>query len=360
MLRTFPGISSRAWEHPADRAALVTLRNLKGFDTVLKALSALLRERQHRLLYLASAVRVDERQFAQLHRMRADCVRVLDSPLTPEIYVAQDPQVNAMTIGMDTPFIVVSTGLLDLMDQDEMHFVIGHELGHALSGHAVYRTMLMHLLRLASGLGWIPIGGWALRALVAALMEWQRKSELSADRAGLLCVQNPEVALRANMKTAGGTRLADMDSQRFLAQAAEYERTGDLRDGVLKLLNLELQTHPFSVLRAADLDRWVLRGEYGTVMSGAYPLRADDARASAAAEMRDAARGYKQNFDASVDPLISTLRDFGGSAVNTVGQGVTDVATGVGRKFDEWRRNAARKADSGPEPDSAPDGDGER
>ncbi|WP_040768127.1 M48 family metallopeptidase [Tsukamurella sp. 1534] len=352
-LPSFPGISSRAWEHPSDRAALVALRGLKGFDTILKAISALLRERQHRLLYLASGVRVDERQFPELHAMLADCVRVLDAPTTPEVYVVQDPAVNAFTIGMDTPFIVINTGLLDLMDADEQHFVLGHELGHALSGHAVYRTMLMHLLRLAGSFGWMPIGGWALRAMVAALMEWQRKSELSGDRAGLLCVQDPDVAMRVHMKTAGGTRLDEMDTQRFLAQAAEYERTGDLRDGVLKLLNLELRSHPFSVLRAADLNRWVERGDYGRILAGEYPRREDDDSASAAEEFRTAARGYKENFDASADPLITTLRDYGSSAVNTVGQGVTDVATGVGRKFDEWRRNSARKYDDGGTGDAA-------
>ncbi|BDH56872.1 Zn-dependent protease [Tsukamurella sp. PLM1] len=318
--RSLPGISTRAWEHPADRAALVALRNLKGFDTVLKAISALLRERQHRLLFLASGVRVDDRQFPHLHDVLVDCARVLDTDAVPELYVVQDPSVNAMTIGMDRPFIVINTGLLELMDAEEQRFVVGHELGHALSGHAVYRTMLMHLLRLAGSFGWVPIGGWALRAIVAALMEWQRKSELSGDRAGLLCVQDPDVAMRVHMKTAGGTKLSEMDTQRFLAQAAEYERTGDLRDGVLKLLNLELQSHPFSVLRAADLNRWVERGDYGRIVGGEYPQRADDERASAAEEFKTAARGYKENFDASADPLITTLRDFGSSAVNTVGE----------------------------------------
>ncbi|KXP13835.1 M48 family metallopeptidase [Tsukamurella pseudospumae] len=343
--RSLPGISTRAWEHPADRAALVALRNLKGFDTVLKAISSLLRERQHRLLFLASGVRVDDRQFPHLNDLLADCVRVLDAPSTPELYVVQDPTVNAMTIGMDRPFIVINTGLLELLDEEEQRFVVGHELGHAMSGHAVYRTMLMHLLRLAGSFGWVPIGGWALRAIVAALMEWQRKSELSGDRAGLLCVQDPDVAMRVHMKTAGGTKISEMDTQRFLAQAAEYERTGDLRDGVLKLLNLELQSHPFSVLRAADLNRWVERGDYGRIVGGEYPQRADDDKASAADEFRTAARGYKEGFDASADPLITTLRDFGSSAVNTVGQGVTDVATGMGRKIDEWRRNSQRKQD---------------
>ena len=69
---TLTGISSRAWEHPADQGALVALRKLKGFDTVLKAVSGLVNERAVRLVFLGSAVRVDERQFPQLHYLLND------------------------------------------------------------------------------------------------------------------------------------------------------------------------------------------------------------------------------------------------------------------------------------------------
>ncbi len=86
-----PGISSRAWEHPADKGALVALRKLKGFDTLLKALSGLVNERAVRLLLLGSAVRVDERQFTDLHRLLTDVGAVLDVNGVPEMYVVADP-----------------------------------------------------------------------------------------------------------------------------------------------------------------------------------------------------------------------------------------------------------------------------
>ncbi len=270
----FPDISSRAWEHPADRAALVTLRTLRGFDTVLRTLSGLLQERQHRLMYLATSVRVDERQFSDLNDLRRDCVEILQADETPELFVLQTPMVNAFTIGMDKPFMVVTTGLLDVMNYEEQRFIIGHELGHALSGHAVYRTILMHLMRLAGTIGWLPVGGWALRAIIAALMEWQRKSELSGDRAGLLCGQDVHTAIRVQMKLAGGSRVSEIDIDAFLAQAAEYDASGDLRDGVLKLLNIELLSHPFSVLRAAELKKWVDSGDYAAILRGNYPVAA--------------------------------------------------------------------------------------
>lgn len=322
----FPGISSRAWEHPADRTALTALRRLKGFDQILKVLSSMLRERQHRLLFLASAAQVGPRQFADLDALLDECVLVLDAPNRPELFVSQSPEVNAFTIGMDTPFIVITSALYELMSHDEMRFVIGHELGHALSGHAVYRTMLMHLMRLASSFGFIPLGGWALRAIVAALLEWQRKSELSGDRAGMLCGQDLDTAIRVELKLAAGNHLDKLDTQAFLAQAREYERSGDMRDGLLKLLNLEMQTHPFSVLRAAALTKWVDTGGYGAIMAGDYPRRADDDKTRLHEDIGAAARHYKDGFDQSDDPLIRGIREGLG--------GIADV----GRRINEWRR----------------------
>lgn len=317
-----------------------------GFDTVLRTLSGLLQERQHRLMYLATSVRVDERQFSDLNDLRRDCVDILQADETPELFVLQTPMVNAFTIGMDKPFMVVTTGLLDVMNYEEQRFIIGHELGHALSGHAVYRTILMHLMRLAGTIGWLPVGGWALRAIIAALMEWQRKSELSGDRAGLLCGQDVHTAIRVQMKLAGGSRVSEIDIDAFLAQAAEYDASGDLRDGVLKLLNIELLSHPFSVLRAAELKKWVDSGDYAAILRGNYPpRRGDDDGAKISDEFKNAAKTYKQNFDESEDPLIRMVRDIGsglGGAVGAVGNGVGDVASDIKERFTHWRKSSDR------------------
>lgn len=335
---TFPGISSRAWEHPADRSALVALRAVPGFDTVLKALAGLFRERKHRLIFLASAVKVSDRQFAEIDRLFSDALLTLDSPKRPELYIRQDPAANAMCIGMDEPFIVVTTGLIELLDDpEELRFVLGHELAHAMSGHAVYQTMLFHLLRIADNLGWMPLGGLALRAIIAALYEWSRKAEQSADRGGMLVAQDPQVPLRVMMKMAGGASLGKMDTVAFLEQAAEYEAAGDIRDGVLKLMNLERQTHPFSVVRAAEIRKWVETGDYKTIMTGDYPRREDDPQASIADELKAAARSYRDGFTASTDPLAQTARnvgrDFGGAAQN-VGQSVADGLNNLWKRFD--------------------------
>ena len=153
------GISSRAYEHPADRSALVALRKLSGFDTLLKKLFGLFNERAFRLTYLAGAVKVSERQFPHIFELVRDGSYVLDLPEVPDVFVIQSPLVNAMALGRDRPFIVITTGMVNLYDPEELRWVVGHELGHVLSGHAVYRTMLLWLITLAARIAWTPDDG---------------------------------------------------------------------------------------------------------------------------------------------------------------------------------------------------------
>jgi Zn-dependent protease with chaperone function len=302
------GISSRAYEHPADRSALVALRKLTGFDTLLKLLNGLFNERAMRLNFLASGVKVSERQFPHIHEMLRDGAYVLDMDTVPELFVTQTPLVNAMALGTNNPFIVLNSGLVDLLDAEELRAVIGHELGHVLSGHAVYRTMLYNLIILATRIAWMPIGYIGLRAIIWGLEEWYRKSELSCDRAGLLAGQDVEASRRVLMKLAGGSRLAEMNADAFHEQAREYDAAPDLRDSILKLLQLQGNTHPFAVVRFAELDHWVASGEYERILAGDYPRRDDDRTASVGDEMRNAAKAYQESWNRSEDPLIGMVR----------------------------------------------------
>ena len=313
------GISSRAYEHPADRSALVALRKLTGLDTILKLLNGLFNERAMRLNFLASGVKVSERQFPHIHEMLRDGAYVLDMEKVPELFVSQTPIVNAMALGTNNPFIVLNSGLVDLLDAEELRAVIGHELGHVLSGHAVYRTMLYNLIILATRIAWMPIGYIGLRAIIWGLEEWYRKSELSCDRAGLLAGQDVEASRRVLMKLAGGSRLAEMNADAFHEQAREYDAAPDLRDSILKLLQLQGNTHPFAVVRFAELDHWVSSGEYERILAGDYPRRDDDRNASVGDEMRSAAKAYQDSWSRSEDPLIGMVRGAAGNVARAGG-----------------------------------------
>ncbi|MGX2997266.1 M48 family metallopeptidase [Streptomyces sp. JNUCC 64] len=348
--RRFPGISSRAYEHPADRSALVALRKLSGFDTAFKALSSLLPERSLRLLFLSDSVRVSDVQFPHLNDMLRDACQILDLDKVPSMYVSQNPQPNAMCIGLDEPIIVVTTGLVELLDEEEMRAVVGHEVGHALSGHAVYRTILLFLTNLALRVAWIPLGNVAITAIVTALREWFRKSELSADRAGLLVGQDLQASMRGLMKIAGGDNLHQMNVDAFLEQAEEYEAGGDLRDSVLKILNVLPRTHPFTTVRAAELNRWARSRDYQRLMDGHYPRRDEDRDTSVTDSIRQSASSYASDVKASKDPLMKLVTDLAGGAGDLGGR-VRDKFGGFGSG-----RGAAASDDRGD--GSGPDGPG--
>ncbi len=310
-----PGISSRAYEHPADRSALVALRKLTGFDVILRNLAGLFSDRSLRLMFLASSVRASEQQFPQLYQMLLDGAYVLDLPRVPELFISQDPRVNAMALGTDKPFVVITTGMVDLMDAEEIRCVIGHELGHVLSGHSVYRTMLYYLVGLAARLALVPFAWVGLKAVIWGLEEWHRKSELSCDRAGLLAGQDVAAARRVLMKIAGGAQLAELSHDAFLEQAREYDAVPDVREGLIKLLQLQGTTHPFAVVRFAELDRWASEGEYRDILAGNYPRRDSDRDTSVGEEFRSAAKSYQESWNRSADPLIGAVRGMAGSAV---------------------------------------------
>jgi Zn-dependent protease with chaperone function len=311
-----PGISSRAYEHPADRSALVALRKLTGFDTIFKNLAGLFNDRALRLMFLANSVRCSPEQFPNLYQAMLDGAYILDLPTVPEMYINQFPIVNAMALGSSKPFIVLNSSLVDLMDPDEVRFVIGHELGHVLSGHTVYNTMMYYLIALAQRLALVPFAWIGLKAVLWGLEEWFRKSELSCDRAGLLATQDVDAARRALMKLAGGHHLAEFSSDEFHRQAREYDAVPDIRDSLLKLLQMQGATHPFAVVRFADLDRWADEGEYRDILAGRYPRREDDSDASVGDEFKNAAKSYQESWNRSADPLIGAVRGVASGAVD--------------------------------------------
>jgi Zn-dependent protease with chaperone function len=335
----FPGISPRAYEHPADKGAMAALRSVPGVSNVLKTLNSLFNERAERLMAVASHVRVGPQQYPVLDRLRVESAEVLDLPTVPNIYVARDPSAVAQTRGIDEPFIVLSTGLVEALDTEALRFVIGHEMGHVLSGHAVLLTLLDRLSRLQRSVAWVPLGVIGLRAVIAALHEWQRKSELSCDRAGLLAGQDPQAALRAHLYLAGATDLAQIDVPSFLAQAKEYEEIDDIRDSIIKLLAVEGQTHPFAVVRASQLQRWAASEEYRTILTGDYQRRdADDERNPLNEDVKVAAKSYKDTWNNSTDPLVKVFSDVGGAL-----SGVAD------KVFSGFRRPAQQEPSNGGE-----------
>jgi Zn-dependent protease with chaperone function len=304
--RVLTQIGAESWEHPADRAALAALRRIPAFDEVLRKVFGFFGEKPIRLAFQANAVRVSEKQFPEVHRRYVEVLATMDAAEHYPLFVSQTPIVNAGAYGMEHPFIVLNSGAIRLLDDEELTFLLGHEVGHVMSGHVLYRTMLVLLLQLAN-LGY-PIVGLAARAVLVGLLEWYRKSELSSDRAGLLACQDPNVALRTSMRLAGGGRDDEMDLNEFLAQADEYRQSGDVADSVFKVLNLLGTTHPFHTLRAAELRDWVEAGEYDRILRGEYHRRGEPL-SPLMDDLRAAGESYRHGAKELFDQVSEGARD---------------------------------------------------
>lgn len=313
-------ISSAAWEHPADRAALNTLRAIPGFDQVVRKVAAFFGEAGVRQLFLANAVRVGPSQRPKLWAQYQEVLATLDWKEVPELYVTQTPLVNAAAVGFEKPFIVVNSGLLELLDEEERRDILGHELGHIMSGHTTYTTIAIIILTI--GINNLPfLAGLALLPFQLALLEWYRKAEFSADRAGLLATQDVRVTASTFMKMAGGKELDDsLSVDAFLEQAAQYETQGDLADKVWQVINTAFRTHPFGTVRAAELQRWVQAGGYDRILAGDYRRRSDASAPPLSSDIEDAVGYYGEQARGAMDSLSGVI-DRARDAFNTAFKG---------------------------------------
>lgn len=306
--RILTGIGATSWEHPADRATLNALRKIPGFDLALRKIFGMFGERAIRLAFKANAVRVTEKQYPWIHQRMLRVCEVLDVETVPELYVSQTPIVNAGAVGMNEPFIVLNSSMLEVLNRDQVEAVLAHEVGHIMSGHVLYRTLLILLMQLT--VFRFPLVGIAALPLLLALLEWNRKAELSCDRAALLAVQDRDTVLSSLMNLAGGTRGEELDLAEFVAQAEEYREGGEVLDSVYKLLNVLGATHPFAVARVAELQIWLESGRYDEILAGQYLRRDEEDPRPYREDLKEAARGYTDaateilhDVDAAVDRL---------------------------------------------------------
>lgn len=260
-LRPLAGLVMEDFRHPNDARATEALKRIPGLDKVLAKILEYGLERVYYVDNVASNLRVTPKMFGRLHRSLTWACKILDVPEEPELYVTVDPVPNAFTYGHTRPFITMTSGLIDMLGDEELFYVIGHEVGHIKAGHVLYGTMARNIAAVVTLLGQATLGFGALlgQGLVIALHEWYRCAELTADRAALLCVQDIEPARATLMKLAGGTtRLAaEMDRDEFLRQVREYEDVDrSSLDKAYKVLLTLWRTHPFAMQRAKEIEIW--------------------------------------------------------------------------------------------------------
>ncbi len=271
--KKFADLSKHEYVHPADSKALAALRAIPGIDTALKQLLKVTGESAIRVMFMASAVKVTPKQCPDLYaKLQISCTTLgVDMP---ELYVQQNPVVNAFTGGVDRPIIVLHSALIERLNDEETLAVIAHEVGHIHAEHVLYLTAarLIEALTNASIARLIP-GAEIIKFLISAgisgaLLAWARKAELSCDRAALLVTQDPHVIGRTMMKLCGGTFASKIDYELFLEQAREFEKNYDEKklDRFWADILTSGLSHPFPVWRVSEILKWVDEGEYADLI----------------------------------------------------------------------------------------------
>ncbi|HEV2814685.1 MAG TPA: M48 family metallopeptidase [Solirubrobacteraceae bacterium] len=321
-------ISPRAYEHPADRAATAALASVPMLDQVVRKLIEFGYERALRQAYLGASVRLGPDQLPDVWNVYQQVLVTLDMPDEYDLYITQQPVANAMAIGSEKPIIVMNSGLVNLLDTEELRAVLAHEVAHILSDHVLYRTGLEILLRLT--VGRLPLlAGLPLMAVRMALLEWSRAAELSCDRAAALVTRDPLVVCRTLMRLTGGSASEGLNLEAYLRQASEYREGGKGFDRLQRLW-LELGvTHALPVKRVHEVMEWVRGGEFDRIVGGDYPRRGDPVHVREEADA--AVNFYRERF-------ATTFRDAGENLAN------------ASDSLADWLRGQGKGDDSAPPP----------
>jgi Zn-dependent protease with chaperone function len=308
------GISPRAYQHPADRAATAALQKVPYLDEVVRKLIALGYERALRAAALGSSVRLGQEQLPHIWVLHRQCFNALDLEDVPDLYMTQLPFANAATIGVDRPVVVLNSELVRILDDDGRRAVLAHEAAHVHSGHVLYQTAMLILLRLATGVRLPLLAGLPLLAIQLALLEWFRGAELSCDRAAALVTRDPMAVCRALMVISAGEASADLSLDAFIAQAMDYSEGGTGLEKLTRLMADMGLTHPMPVRRVRLLLEWVREGEYDRIVSGDYIRRGQEP------PLREETDAAQQHYAKRVSDAFQQA----GSSVGDVGQQLSD------------------------------------
>ncbi|MBP7475860.1 MAG: M48 family metallopeptidase [Pyrinomonadaceae bacterium] len=271
--KKFANLHKNDYVHPLDKKALAAVKAIPGVDSALKKLLEWTGESAIRVMFMASAVKVTPNQCPDLYAKLEIACNTLGVE-KPDLYLQQNPIVNAFTGGVEKPIIVLHSALIERLNDEETLAVLAHEVGHIHAEHVLYLTAarLIEALINVSIARLIP-GSEIIKLIVSmglasALLNWSRRAELSCDRAALLVVQDPHVIGRTMMKLAGGTFASKIDYDLFLEQGREFKKNYDesrLDRFWADVMNSGL-SHPFPIWRVAEVLEYVETGEYEALM----------------------------------------------------------------------------------------------
>lgn len=266
------GLRSTDYEHPYDRKALNALEGTPGFEFLMKKFWEYGIETMLTVQCTGSNLQVTKRNFPRLFEIFEHACATLDLPVKPRLYFQLGADIDSSATGVENPIVILSSETADRMTDAELLFIMGHELGHIKSNHVLYQNMGEAIPVLGDYLGQVTfgVGNMIGLGLTLALQNWKRMAQFTADRAGLLACQDYEAAASAMVKLAGlPLKYYDKNVRdEFIQQAKDFQELDyENLSKVAKVMATLTATHPWTVQRAAELQRFYSEGMMETIMT---------------------------------------------------------------------------------------------
>ena len=250
--------------HPEDEAALRQMEAIPGFPQLVKKILAVGIEQMVYGVNMASSIRLSEKQLPDIYRHLPPMCEKLGIP-EPEFYLQIDPNPNAWTSGDTRIWITVTSGLVEMMSDEELDAIIAHECGHILCRHVLYHTLAQWM---SQGLSLDGLLDKLTIPAKFALLYWQRKSELSADRVSAF-VTSPQTVAQVMARLSGGSQriTKDINLQEWALQAEKYNeiRNENAWNKTLQLAVTASLSHPFAAVRVSEILKWGDSQQYRTL-----------------------------------------------------------------------------------------------
>ena len=259
--------------HPDDAAAL---RQLQQIPVLPKVVDWYMKNGIEELSWIRNTsycIRLSETQFPEVYRRLPPICERFGIPV-PEFYLDMDPMPNAWTSGSSRVYITVTRGLIKRFKDDEIDAVLAHECGHIVCQHTFYQAIADQMVGFASvsenegivGGLWSTFGSVAMIPLRRACLSWQRKSELSADRAAsVACGEETFMRTMAMLSQIPRPMVNKMDLQQWAKQGkdlTEYQKQGVVKKALTVFSGINDSTHPAEVIRAYEFSKWINSPEY--------------------------------------------------------------------------------------------------
>ena len=252
----------RGYEHPIDGKIIKTLDS-PAMRSVFRSITSMSADTYYGQM-IASAIPVDDDNFPEINALVDECASALGIR-RPYVVITASMTMNAFTVGNDEePFIVLGSMLVRVMSPQQLKFVIGHECGHIAMGHLMWHTAATMAAQLASGA--FGLGTIFAEAVSLALNAWSRRSEITADRAGFLCIGDAEAAKRALIQLETGfidSSMINIDS--YINNSTRYRK-----GGLLRKVGEYKANHPLISKRIEAIDAFAASEVYYRVTGQPY------------------------------------------------------------------------------------------